>query len=130
MADFERTTTVGLGADAAFEILSDPRRLSEYAPTIEHLETEVVDGDPEGDPEPTTTGGETEARFFADRRERMVEWEGPGTAYALSVRIAEGTASTSQVTIRLHTFDEPDGAEIERLLDGTARDIRRLLSGR
>ena len=131
MGAFERTTTVGVGAEAAYEILADPRRLSEYVPTIEHVDTIVVDGDPDASPEEGASGSDApEARFFADRTTRRIEWEGPGTGNEVSITVAEGTASTSQVTIGVVVGDDADPAEVERILDQAARNVRRLLSGR
>jgi carbon monoxide dehydrogenase subunit G len=131
MTAYERTTTVGVGAEAAYEILADPRRLSEYVATIEHVETAVVDGDPEAEPEEgVTISPVPEARFFADRATRRIEWSDPEAGQEVSVTVAEGTASTSQVTVRYAVGDDADPAEVERLLDQTARSMRRLLSGR
>jgi hypothetical protein len=130
MAEFERTTTVGVGADAAFAFFADPLRITEYVPTMAHVETIAVDGaDPaEADPGGGSDGGE--ARFFADAAARRVEWGRPGTGYAGSIEVAPGTTSTCQVTIRLHTRDDVDAAGVDRMLDETLRNIRRAVAGR
>jgi hypothetical protein len=130
MPDFERTTTVGLGADAAYEILADPLRLPEYAPTIRHVETEVVDGELDPNPDSGSTATTGEGRFFADKSTHRVEWAVPNAGYEGSIEVAEGTASTSQVTLRVRTIDEGGAAEVERMLDETIRNVRRLLSRR
>ena len=130
MAEFERTTTVGIGADAAFAILADPTRLPEYAPTVRHVETTVVDGEPGDEPDVRSAPAIPEARFFADREARRVEWVLPGADYEGSVVVDEGTVSTSQVTIRLRTRDDDGDAQLERMLDDTLRNLRRLLSRR
>lgn len=133
MTHFERSLTVGIGAEAAYARLADPRRLTAYAPTVEHIGTQVVDGDPDAEAEEGAEGPAADAvegHFLADAATRRVEWSIPGTGYAGSVVVGEGTASTSQVTVRLEADGEPDPAEVERLLDDSVRTIRRLLSGR
>ncbi|MDP2350875.1 MAG: hypothetical protein Q8M74_06930 [Chloroflexota bacterium] len=134
MADFERSTTVGVGADRAFEFFADPQRLPEYVTTMKLEETTAVDGDLEIEPEPEAdTKGRhqvSEARFLADRGTRRVEWGLPGSDYAGSITVAVGTPSTSGVTIRLHLRDDADAAEVDKVLDQTIRNIQRLLSGR
>jgi hypothetical protein len=130
MAEFERTTTVGMGADAAFEILADPRRLPEYAPTVRHVDTTVVDGEPDDDAPGEGPGETAQARFLADREARRVEWALPNTDYEGSVVVAAGTTSTSQVTIRVRTGDDGGDGELERMLDEMLRNLRRLLARR
>ena len=132
MAEFERTTTVGVGADAAFAFFADPQRIPEYVPTMVHVETIAVDGADPAEPDPDGTGsrGEDEARFFVDKAARRVEWGRPGTDYAGSIEVAPGTASTCQVTLRLHTRDDVDAAGVDRMLDEALRNIRRAVSAR
>ena len=52
MADFERTTTLGVGADTAFAFFADPERIPEYVPTMAHVETIAVDGDESAEMDP------------------------------------------------------------------------------
>ena len=130
MADFERTTTLGVGADAAFAFFADPERIPEYVPTMAHVETIAVDGDESTAMDPRERQEADEARFFVDREARRVEWGLPGTEYAGSVVVSAGTASTCQVTISLHTRDDVDAAGVERMLDEALRNIRRTVSGR
>jgi hypothetical protein len=130
MAEFERTTTVGVGADAAFEFFADPLRISDYVPTMSHVETIAVDGVESTQPDPTGHPDTTEARFLADREARRVEWGKPGTDYSGSITVAPGTTSTCQVTVRLHTRDDVDAAGVDRMLDETLRNIRRAVSAR
>ncbi len=128
MADFERTTTVGVGADAAFAFLSDPARASDYVSTMALEDSTAVDGDPAVEAE----GYEAvaEARFLADASTRRIEWGLPGDAYEGSMTVSTGTASTSQVTVRLHLRDDVDAAAVDRVLDQSIRSLQRLLSGR
>jgi hypothetical protein len=131
MADFERSATLGVAADAAFDLFAEPDRLPEYLPMVAHVESEVVDGDAA---EATTgpvggAGGGHEVRFLADRVERRVEW-GIGDQYAGSIFVVAGTANTCGVTIRLRTRDDVDAAKVEEILDGALRNIRRVLSRR
>lgn len=132
MADFERSTTVGVGADRAFAFFADPQRLPDYVTTMRLEDTTVVDGDPAARSEAETHGRHhaSEARFFADRTARRVEWGLPGGDYAGSITVSAGTASTSGVTIRLHIRDDAGTAEVEKALDQAVRNIQRLLSGR
>jgi len=122
MADFERTTTLGVGADTAFAFFADPERIPEYVPTMARDESTAMD--------PRERQEADEARFFVDRAARRVEWGLPGTEYAGSVVVSAGTASTCQVTISLHTRDDVDAAGVERMLDEALRNIRRAVSGR
>lgn len=130
MADFERTTTVGVGADAAFAFLSDASRVSDYVSPMSHDDSIAIDGDPAAADEPDAGERFAEARFLADAASRTIEWGMPGEAYQGSFTIAAGTASTSQVTIRLHVRDDADGAAVERVLGESVRTLQRLLSGR
>lgn len=122
--DLERTTTVGMGADAAFALLADPARIPEYVPVVTHVESVVEEGDA---PTAITDGG-GEARFFVDAAARRIEWGSSGTAYSGSMTIATGTTSTSQLTVRLHLRDDADQAKVEEVLDQAMRGLRRLLT--
>ncbi len=128
MADFERTTTVGVGGDTAFAFLSDPSRVSDYVSTMALEDSTAVDGDPAAEPE----GYEAvaEAHFLADASTRRIEWGLPGESYEGSMTVTPGTASTSQVTVRLHLRDDVDAAAVDRVLDQSIRSLQRLLSGR
>jgi carbon monoxide dehydrogenase subunit G len=130
MSDFERSTTVGVSADAAFAFLSDPQRLPDYVPMVTLVDSTAVDGDLDVEADLQDRDGAAGAQFFADKAARRIEWGRSGSDYEGSAVVAEGTASTSQVTIRLHTRDDADTAEIERVLDQTLRNLRRHLSGR
>jgi hypothetical protein len=130
MAEFERSTTVGVGADAAYAFLSDPRRLPEYVATVTLVDSTAVEGDLEGEADVRARDGAAEARFFADAKERRIEWGIPGDLYGGSIVVAKGTPSTSDVTIRLHTRDDIDPAEVQRIIEQTVRNLQRLLSGR
>jgi len=130
MAEFERTTTVGVGADAAFAFFADPQRIPEYVPTAAHVETIAVDGGDSAEPDPEGNRDRDEARFFVDKSARRVEWGRPGTDYAGSIAVAEGTASTCQVTVRLQTRDDVDAAGVDRMLDEALRNIRRAVAAR
>jgi hypothetical protein len=129
MAEFERTTTVGVGADAALDFFADPQRIPDYVPTVALVETIAVDGEESVEPDPAGHGDTGEARFFVDRAARRIEWGRPGTDYAGSITVAQGTTSTCQVTVRLHTRDDVDAAGVERMVDETLRNIRRAVLG-
>ena len=132
MADFERSTTVGVGADTAFELFADPQRLPEYVTTMKLEETTAVDGDLQAEPEAGRLGRRevSEAQFLADRGARRVEWGLPGSDYSGWIAVAADTPSTSRITINLHLRDDAGTDAVERVLDQTIRNIQRLLSGR
>ena len=130
MAEFERTTTVGVGADAAYAFFADPLRIPEYVPTMVHVETIAVDGADLGRGRPRRERDSHEARFFADGAARRVEWGRPGHRLRGLDQVAQGTASTCQVTVRLHTRDDVDAAGVDRMLDEALRNIRRAVAGR
>jgi len=130
VADFERTTTVGVGADAAFAFLSDPSHASDYVSPMTLDDSIAIDGDPDAPDEPDAGERFTEARFLADAENRTIEWGMPGEDYQGSFTVTPGTASTSQVTIRLHVRDDADAAAVERVLGESVRSLLRLLSGR
>ena len=135
MAEFERTTTVGVGADAAFDFFADPQRITDYVPTMAHVETIVVDGE-----ESARAGPRRDA---ATGTRRGSSWTGrrgassgaaPAPDYAGSITVAQGTASTCQVTVRLHTRDDVDvagrRADAGRGAPEHPAGRRRALSGR
>jgi len=117
--DFERTFTVGVGADAAFAYLADPVHLPDYLPTVAHVESIAIDG--ADDPE-TEAGGEP-TRFLPDAGARRIEWGRPESGYEGSFAVEPGTTSTCQVTIRLRLRDDALAEEIERMLVQAARSI-------
>ena len=77
MVDFERTFTVGVGADAAFAYLADPVHLPDYLPTVAHVESIAIDG--ADDPDAEATGQPT--RLTPDARSSRIEWARPGTGH-------------------------------------------------
>lgn len=117
--DFERTFTVGVGADAAFAYLANPVHLPDYLPTVAHVDSIAIDGADAPDAE--ATGEPT--RFFPDARARRIEWGVPGSGYEGSFAVEPGTTSTCQVTIRLRLRDDAPTEEIERMLAQAARSI-------
>jgi len=130
MAEYERSTTVGVGADAAFAFLSDPEHLPQYVSAMALVDAVAVDGDPGAEPERDAREVAPEARFLADAATRRIEWGLPGAEYGGSMTVTQGTASTSGVTIRLHIRDDADRDGVEKMLDQTIRSLQRLLSGR
>jgi len=130
VADYERTTTVGVGADAAFAFLSDPSRASEYVSPMTLDDSIAVDGDPAAVDDAEVGERFAEARFLADAATRTIEWGMPGDEYQGSFTVIPGTASTCQVKIRLHVRDEADATAVEKVLRDSVRSLQRLLSGR
>jgi hypothetical protein len=130
MADFEQSITVMVGADAAFEVLSDPTRLPDYVATMRLEDSIALEGELDLDADLEERDGAPEARFFPDRPARRLDWGLPGGDYEGSIVVTEGTRRTSGVTIRLHTPDDADLQAVQRLFDQTVLNIRRVLSGR
>jgi hypothetical protein len=118
------------GADVAFEYLSDPVRLPEYVPTMRLEDSTAVEGELDVDADLRERDGAPDAGFVADRKTRRIEWGRPGSDYGGSIVVAAGTTNTSSVTIRLHTRDDADAAEVTRVFDQAVTNIRRLLLGR
>jgi hypothetical protein len=127
--DFERTTIIGMGADAAFARLADPLLVGQYVPLVAHAGSDAEDGVP-ADGEAIRPEGLGVIRFHPDFAARRLEWGEPGAAYSGSMTIAAGTASTSQLTIRLHTRDDLDRAKVEAFVEEAARNLRRVLPAR
>lgn len=126
MADYERSVTLGVTADAVFAFLADPANLAEFVPPIAHLESIAVSGDPaEAAEEGEAEDPATEVRFLPDARARRVEWGRSG--YAGSASVEAGTASTSTVTIRLQVRDDADPEAVRASLDQAARNLMRLM---
>ena len=130
MADLEKSITVTVGADAAFDILSDPLRLPDYVATMRLEDSIAVEGELDLDAELEERDGATEAGYLADSRARRLEWGRPGADYGGSITVAEGTTRTSTVKIHLRTRDDADPVAVQRVFDETVANIRRLLSGR
>ena len=129
--DFERTTVIGAGADAAFARLADPLLVPQYVPLVAHAGSDAEDGAPGADEaEAVAPEGLGEIRFHADAAARRLEWGEPDAPYRGSMTIAAGTTSTCDLTIRLHTRDDIDPAKVEAYLEQSARSLRRLLAGR
>ncbi len=130
MMDFERRTTVWVGPDEAFEFFADPANLPLYVPTVRLEEAIAVDGDPDAEPDPEVGSTGDQARFVPDRRERRIEWGLPGDDYGGSIEVVKGTASSSDVTIRLHTRDDVDAEQVKQMIEQVVRTVGRHLSGR
>lgn len=133
MADFERTTAVGVPADAALDFFAEPANLPLYVTTVTLEEATAIDGDPDAEPEdgapPVPAEAANAPRFLVDRRERRVEW-GSGASYSGSITVKPSTPSMSDVTIRLHTRDDADPDKVRTVIEQTVRNIQRRLSGR
>lgn len=130
MADFERSTTVGVGADAAFAFLAEPERLPSWVPVMTLVEATAVEGELHVEAEVEGRQETGQARFVPDRSRRSLEWGRDGRDYSGSLVVEPGTASTCRVVLRLHLPDDRDPAATERVLDQAMRNLGRLLSGR
>ncbi len=128
--DFERRTTVWVGPDEAFEFFADPANLPLYVPNVKLEEAIAVDGDPDAAPDAEAGSTGPQARFLPDRGNHRVEWGLPGDTYGGSIEIRQGTPSSSDLTIRLHTGDDVDADQVRQMLEQVARTLGRLLSGR
>ncbi len=117
-------------ADTAFDVLSDPVRLPDYVPTLRLDESTAVEGELDVDRDLADRGGAPDAGFTADLATRRIDWGRPSPEYGGSIVVAEGTASTASVTLRLHTRHDDDAAEGTSVVEQAVSNIRRLLSGR
>ena len=128
--DFERRTTVWVSPDQAFEFFADPANLPLYVPTVKLEEAIAVDGDPEAEPDTEAGSAGPQARFLPDRKARRIDWGLAADGYGGSIEIKQGTPSSSDLTIRLHTREDVDRAQVEQMIEQVVRTVGRHLSGR
>jgi hypothetical protein len=128
--DFERRTTVWVGVEDAFDFFADPANLPLYVPMVRLEEALAVEGDPEAEPDPELGTPGPQARFVPDRGTHRIEWGLSTDDYRGSIEIAPGTASSSDVTIRLHTRDDVDEEQVRQMIEQKVRTVGRHLSGR
>jgi hypothetical protein len=125
MADYERSTTVGVAADAAFAFLADPANLAEYVGPITHVDSIAIDGDPAEVEASNEADAASEAHFLADAGSRRVEWG--RDEYSGSATVEADSSSISTITFRLHVRDDADPDAVRAMLDQAARTVQRLL---
>ena len=125
MADYERSLTVGVTADAAFAFLADPANVAEYVVPISLLESIAIEGDPSEIAASDEADDKAEATFLPDTAAQRVDW-GRGS-YTGSMTVESITASMSTITIRLHVRDTADPDAVVAMLDQSARNLQRLL---
>ena len=118
------------GADRAFDYLADPVHLPEYVSTLRLDDSTAVDGELDVDADLGERGGAPGAGFVADRATRRISWGRADGPYGGSIEVTTGTTNTSGVTLRLHTRDDTDAAEVTRIFEQAVASIRRVLSGR
>lgn len=117
-------------AERSFELLSDPMHLADFVPIVDLQDSTAVDGELDVDADLAERQGAPGAGFLADTKTRRIDWGRPGADYGGSLEVAELTAKTARVTLRLRTRDDADRAEVERVVDATIANMRRVLSGR
>ena len=117
-------------ADTAFELLADPVRLPEYVPTLRLEDSIAIEGEADADADLAERDGAPEAGFVADRKTRTMTWGRPERDYHGSLSVAESTASTSNVTVRLHTGADADEAAVTKAFEESVASIRRLVMRR
>ena len=128
--DFERKTTVWVGVEEAFEFFADPANMPLYVPTVKLEEAIAVDGDPEAEPDAEAGATGPQATFLPDRHAHRIEWGLPGDEYRGSIDVKQGTPSSSDLTIRLHTRDDVDQDQVKGMIEQVVRTLGRQLSGR
>jgi hypothetical protein len=126
VADHERTFLVMATADTAFDLLSDPLRMPEFVPTMRLEESIAIEGETDADADLAERDGAPEAAFLADRNTRTIAWGRPEHDYAGSITVRESTASTADITVRLHTRDDADAEAVGRMFEEAVGNIRRL----
>jgi hypothetical protein len=127
LADHERTVFVMASADAAFDLLSDPLRLPDYVPTMRLEDSIAIAGEADADEDLAERDGAPEAGFVADRKTRTITWGRPDHDYGGSITVRESTASTADVTVRLHTRGDVDADAVARVFEEAVGSIRRLV---
>ncbi|MEO6207061.1 MAG: hypothetical protein ABIP77_03810 [Candidatus Limnocylindrales bacterium] len=118
------------GADRAFEFLADPIHLPDYVSTIRLEDSTAVEGEQDIDADIAERDGAEQAGFTADKGTRHIEWGRQDSDYGGSIDITVGTTNSAGVTVRLHTRDDADVAEVTRVFEQAVSNIRRALSGR
>jgi len=118
------------GAERAFDFLADPVRLPEYVSTIRLEDSTAVEGELDIDADVAGRDGAPGAGFTVDRATRRIEWGRPDSDYGGSICVTVGTTNSAGVTIKLHTRDDADVAEVTRIFEQAVSNIRRALSGR
>ncbi|HYO44610.1 MAG TPA: SRPBCC family protein [Candidatus Limnocylindrales bacterium] len=132
MPDFERSITVPVDPDTAFDYVSDPRHLPEFVATMTgarrkpgqqktelHVTAEVDGRHEEGD-----------TRFRTDRWSKSVDW-GTHPDYRGTMRVERADDAGSRISLLLRIRD-PRGEDrhIERVMDQTMTNLaERLGSG-
>jgi hypothetical protein len=129
LPDLEKTFFVMARADAAFDALADPVRLPDYVPTMELVDSIAIEGEADADADLAERDGAPDAGFVADRNTRTITWGRPAHHYSGSIVIRESTASTSDVTVALHTRADADGDAVATMFDQAISSIRRMLTG-
>jgi len=130
MAEHERSFTVMVGADKAFDFLADPMRIPDYVSTMTLEDSIAVEGELDVDADLKERDGAPDAGFVADRKTRRIDWGKPGADYGGSIEVEKGTTNSSGVTIRLRIRDDADADAVTRVLDQTVSNIRRMLLAR
>jgi hypothetical protein len=130
LADHERTFIVMAAADVAFDLLSDPLHLPDYVPTVRLEDSVAIEGEADADADLAERDGAPEAGFVADRTTRMITWGRPDHDYGGSITVRESTASTADITVRLHTRDAADAEAVARVFEQAVGSIRRLVMRR
>ena len=130
LPDLERTFIVMAGADAAFQLLANPVRLPEYVPTLRLEDSIAIEGEADADADLAERDGALEADFVADRKTRTMTWGRRDRDYHGSLTVAQATASTANVTVRLHTRADADEAAVMKAFEESVASIRRLVTRR
>lgn len=117
------------GADAAFDVLSDPIRLPEYVPALRLEDSIAIEGEADPDVDIAARDGAPAAGFIADRKTRTITWARPERDYRGSITISQRTASTSDIAVTLHTGPDTDAVEVAKVFDDAISRMRRVLTG-
>jgi ribosome-associated toxin RatA of RatAB toxin-antitoxin module len=131
MPDFERSITVPVDPDTAFDYVSDPSHLPEFVATMTgarrrpgqqrselHVTADVGGRHEEGD-----------TRFRADRWSRSIDW-GSHPDYRGTMRVERSGETGSEISLLLRIRDpRGENRQIEQVMDETMTRLAARLSG-
>jgi hypothetical protein len=123
MPEYERSVSLSVGAERAFEFLADPENLTKYVANMVSARRQDGDrlrvaADVQGRHE------EGVASFRSDAAAHRLEWGSPVNPQYHGWLEVAGSGSQSTVTIHVTTDRPEEAEEADRVLDQTVANIR------